>query len=124
MSRSAQTGLGSTVRSNSAAGNGGGISDALVSGLQIDDSTIARNSASSNGGGIFNAGGSLVRLSGGTSVERNTAANDGGGVYNGTENHGFGSVPGELMLNDSASVTRNTASDHGGESSTPKRKAP
>lgn len=78
----------STISSNIATGNGGGISGDIGNNTIIEASTIANNSAGNNGGGIsLYRGNTYPFYSGGTAliynstITGNSAADDGGGVH-------------------------------------------
>lgn len=96
---------GSTsVDSNVAQGDGGGVRN-LGGSVTLDDSSTVGGNQANRGGGIYNDTLGTVRLNGGSSISGNTADGQGGGVFN-----AFGSV----SLHDSSTISDNTASYGGG----------
>ena len=85
------------IAGNQASGNGGGVSDTVVSAsVTLVRTTIARNAAGANGGGINSNSVGLTN----STVSNNSAAVSGGGVY-----VNFGSVTRSTISNNSAAVS-------------------
>jgi hypothetical protein len=92
---------GSSITSNTAGGDGGGIYNGGGTVTLNDGSSITSNTAGGDGGGIYNGCGT-VTLNDGSSITSNTAGGDGGGIYNGG---------GTVTLNDVSFISGNIPDD-------------
>ena len=113
------------IFNNTAAVDGGGIY-VIYGTLTVNGGLVQGNTASNRGGGIYSTGGSIVTLSGTTSISGNTAAR-GGGIFNvnidtileinsgkiegNTADYGGGifNFRGEVTLGTIATISGNTA---------------
>jgi len=101
----------STVMSNTAVAEGGGLWNSAVGTLTVEGSTIQGNSAAGNaadqgGGGLFNDGGTLIILN--STINNNQAT--------GTSGSGGGILvtPGGLLTVDGGTISGNSANRAGG----------
>ena len=102
-----------TVESNIATNNGGGIynrrsNTTFGATIVIDSSTSVKDNTAINGGGIYNAGNAVdagtIDINGGT-VSGNNATTDGGGIYN---------TDGGTVTVDNGNIFSNSATSNGG----------
>ena len=95
----------STISGNTASINGGGLLNQGF-GVTLLESTVSGNTAVFKGGGIYNTFGTMLTIAGGNTIggpDKNSAT-DGGGIYN----------AGTLNILDGTTVAGNSATDGGG----------